>query len=118
MYKDPVNGWGEIIAREESGMDGSVTKTWLIGEVKDVPRNDVLFHIQRQVVQKLDANGKTISCKDDDVNYSLLIYPQNEYSFNVVKPKGGRALIYRFLPPKWLIFNVCRLFLNSCLRGC
>jgi len=91
MYKDPVNGWGEIIAREESGMDGSVTKTWLIGEVKDGPRNDVLFHIQRQVVQKLDANGKTISCKDDDVNYSLLIYPQNEYSFNVVKPKGGRV---------------------------
>lgn len=91
MYKDPVNGWGEIIASEESGMDGSVTKTWLIGEVKDGPRNDVLFHIQRQVVQKLDANGKTISCKDDDVNYSLLIYPQNEYSFNVVKPKGGRV---------------------------
>lgn len=91
MYKAPINSWGEIIAREESGKDGSITKTWLIGEVNDGPRNDVLLHIQRQVVQKLDSSGKTIFCKYDDVDYGLLIYPQGEYSFKVVKPEGGRV---------------------------
>lgn len=90
MYKAPINSWGEIISREESGMDGSVTKTWLIGEVKDGPHNDVIFHIQSQVVQKLDNSGKTVSWKYDDVNYALLIYPQSEFSFKVVKPKGAK----------------------------
>lgn len=91
MYKHPLNGWGEIIAREESGKDGSVTKTWLIGQVNDGPTNDVLFYIQRQVVQKIDGSGKTISWKYDYVDYSLIIYPQSEYSFNVAKAKGARV---------------------------
>jgi len=91
MYKAPINSWGEIVARAESGMDGSVTKTWLIGEVTDGPRGDVLFHIQRQVVQKLDGSGKTVSWKHKDVDYGLLIYPQSEGSFKVVKPEGGKV---------------------------
>lgn len=83
------NGWGEIIAREESGFDGSVTKSWLIGDIEQAGNNFSL-KVKRQVVQKLDSSGKVQMHKIEDVNYRINLYHRMEKGFKAEWNQNGQ----------------------------
>ena len=85
---NPSNSWGEVIAREESGFDGSVTKTWMIGDLKRNGNNYVL-NVKRQVIQKLDNRGNINMNKVDDVNYNLNVYHRMESGLKLEWNKKG-----------------------------
>ncbi len=75
MYNtvNQFNNWGEVIVREESGEDGSVTKSWLIGNIRRKD-NNFIFDVRRHVIQKLDNWGKIKSTKVEDVCYNVNLY--------------------------------------------
>lgn len=83
-------GWGEIIVREESGFDGSVTRSWLIGDVKKDNKNFTLV-VKRHVIEKLDNRGKILMHKIDDVNYNVKLYHRMQDGFKAEWTKKGQA---------------------------
>lgn len=82
-------GWGEITIREESGMDGSVTRSWLIGDVKQDEKDFALF-VKRHVIQKLDNCGNILMHKIKDVNYKIKLYHRMENGFKAEWIKKGQ----------------------------
>ncbi len=76
MYNtvNQFNNWGEVFVREESGRDGSVTKSWIIGNIRRDNDNNFIFDVRRHVIQKLDNWGKIKSSKVEDVCYNVNLY--------------------------------------------
>lgn len=72
------NGWGEITVREESGMDGSVTRSLLIGDLRLLPNNIYILKVKRQVTQKLDNRGNMQMNKVEDANFEIMLYHRME----------------------------------------
>lgn len=72
------NSWGEVMAREESGMDGSVTRSWMIGDVKPTANNNFVLNVKRHVIQKLDNRGNINMHQVVDVNYDINLYHRME----------------------------------------
>lgn len=70
------NDWCEVIVREESGQDGSVTKRWLIGDIRRDSDNNFFFTVRRHVTQKLDNRGNIEMNKVEDVGYNVNLYPR------------------------------------------
>lgn len=73
-----ANSWGEVMSREESGMDGSVTKSWMIGDIKSDANNNFVLNVKRHVIQKLDNRGNIRMNKVEDVNYNVNLYHRME----------------------------------------
>lgn len=83
------NGWGEITAREESGFDGSVIRSWLIGDIEQTGNNFTL-NVKRQVIQKLDSSSKVYMHKVEDVNYKINLYHRMENGFKAEWNQRGQ----------------------------
>ena len=92
MYSasNPFCAWGEITAREESGLDGSVKRCWLIGDLKQAG-NDYALQVKRHVIQKLDNRGNIHMNKVDDVNYTINLYHRMENGFKAEWAKNGQG---------------------------
>lgn len=92
MYNvyNSASGWGEISVREESGMDGSVTKSWLIGDLRQDGKDFALV-VKRHVIQKLDNRGNILMHKIDDVNYKIKLYHRMQDGFKAVWTKKGQG---------------------------
>lgn len=86
-----ANSWGEVIAREESGMDGSVTRSWMIGDVKRDANNNFVLQVKRHVIQKLDNRGNIIMNKIDDVNYGIKLYHRMESGVKLEWSRNGEG---------------------------
>ncbi len=82
------NSWGEVIAREESGMDGSVRKIWMIGDLKRTANDNFVLQVKREVIKKMDSRGNINMNQVKDVNYTINLYHRMESG---VKLEWNRA---------------------------
>ena len=85
----PDNSWGEFIVREESGMDGSVTRSWLIGDLKRDGDNNFVLQVKRQVIQKIDGSGQIQQSKVENVDYDLQLYHRLQDGFKCMWDRKG-----------------------------
>ena len=85
---NPDNAWGEFLVREESGMDGSVTRSWLIGDLKRDGDNFIL-QVKRQVIKKADSSGKINLSKVANADYVLNIYHRMQDGFKAEWDQNG-----------------------------
>ena len=83
------NSWGEVMVREESGMDGSVTRNWLIGDVKLTPDNNYVLLVKRQVIQKLDSRGNIQMNQVKDANFDIKLYQRMESGVKLEHNRKG-----------------------------
>ncbi|MDO4204138.1 MAG: hypothetical protein Q4D07_06580 [Selenomonadaceae bacterium] len=84
-----INSWGEVISREESGMDGSVKKCWMIGDLTRDSSNKFTLNVRRHVIQKLDNRGKILMSKVEDVDYEINVYHRMESGLRLEWPRTG-----------------------------
>lgn len=92
LYNNVSNSWGEVIVREESGMDGSVTRSWMIGDLKLGADNNFVFNIKRLVTQKSDNRGNVKMHKVEDVNYNVNAYHRMESGVKLEWNGKGKGL--------------------------
>ena len=85
------NSWGEVIAREESGMDGSVTFSYHIGDLKRDAANNFVLHVKRHVIKKMDNSGKVNMHQTKDTDYNINLYHRMESGVKLVWDRSGAA---------------------------
>lgn len=90
MYNayNPDNSWGELRLSYESGMDGSVSKYWYIGDLRRGNGSEFVLQVKRKVTSKRDSNNKEVMYKIEDTSFALPLYPQDEESFKLGDKRG------------------------------
>jgi len=88
-YFNPQHAWGEVYAREESGMDGSVKISYMIGDIKRDANDNYVLNVKRHVIKKLDNTGKINMNKIVDVDYNIDLYHRMESGVKMVWNKKG-----------------------------
>lgn len=87
----PVNRWGEVTLALESGEDGSVTRYWYVGDLKQVSPGEFNLLVKRMVQSKADVQQRESLHKTDEVNFVLRLFVDDEENFRLVRGRNAAS---------------------------